>query len=138
VTNGLLWSNILLLFTLSLVPFSTAYLGEHHFSREATWLYLATMMGPSIAYAWLQSVIARTGAQGSGAQEYYAASSRKGLAATLIYGAGIPLTLVSPWLGIGCAVVVAILVSAAQPDRSAVRAGRLGVFAGWTSSPPAR
>jgi uncharacterized membrane protein len=66
-------------------------------------------MGPSIAYAWLQSVIARTGAQGSGAQEYYAASSRKGLAATLIYGAGIPLTLVSPWLGIGCAVVVAIL-----------------------------
>ncbi|CAN5356342.1 TMEM175 family protein [soil metagenome] len=109
VTNGLLWSNILLLFTLSLVPFSTAYLGEHHFSREATWLYLATMMGPSIAYAWLQSVIARTGARGSAAQEYYAASSRKGLAATLIYGVGIPLTLVSPWLGIACAVVVAIL-----------------------------
>lgn len=109
VTNGLLWSNMLLLFALSLVPFSTAYLGEHHFSREATWLYLATMMGPSIAYAWLQSVIARTGARGSAAQEYYAASSRKGLAATLIYGTGIPLTLVSPWLGIGCAVVVAIL-----------------------------
>ncbi|MFA5965696.1 MAG: TMEM175 family protein [Sphingomonas sp.] len=109
VTNGLLWSNMLLLFTLSLVPFSTAYLGEHHFSREATWLYLATMMGPSIAYAWLQSVIARTGARGNAAQEYYAASSRKGLAATLIYGTGIPLTLISPWLGIGCAVVVAIL-----------------------------
>jgi uncharacterized membrane protein len=109
VTNGLLWSNMLMLFFLSLVPFSTGYLGEHHFSRTATWLYLATMMGPSIAYAWLQAVIARTGAQGRAAQEYYAASTRKGLAATLIYGSGIPLTLVSPWLGIGCAVIVAIL-----------------------------
>ena len=36
VTNALLWSNILLLFALSLVPFSTSYLGEHHFSRAAT------------------------------------------------------------------------------------------------------
>ncbi len=31
VTNGLIWSNMLLLFALSLVPFSTSYLGEHHF-----------------------------------------------------------------------------------------------------------
>src|SRR6188768_983958 len=27
ITNGLLWSNIVLMFTLSLVPFATAYLG---------------------------------------------------------------------------------------------------------------
>ncbi len=109
VTNALLWSNMLLLFALSLVPFSTAYLGEHHFSREATWLYLVTMLLPSIAYAWLQAVISRTGKEGRAADEYYAASTRKGLAATLIYASGIPLTLISPWLGIGCAVIVAVL-----------------------------
>lgn len=109
VTNGLLWSNMLLLFTLSLVPFSTSYLGEHHFSREATWLYLTTMLLPSLAYAWLQNVINRTGQQGRGAEEYYAAATRKGVVATLIYAVGIPLTLVSPWLGIACAVIVAIL-----------------------------
>lgn len=109
VTNGLLWSNMLLLFTLSLVPFSTSYLGEHHFSREATWLYLTTMLLPSLAYAWLQNVINRTGQQGRGAEEYYAAATRKGVVATLIYAVGIPLTFVSPWLGIACAVIVAIL-----------------------------
>jgi uncharacterized membrane protein len=109
VTNGLVWSNMLLLFALSLVPFSTSYLGEHHFSREATWLYLATMLLPSLAYAWLQSVINRTGKQGRPAEEYYAAATRKGVAATLIYACGVPLTFVSPWLGIACAVVVAIL-----------------------------
>jgi uncharacterized membrane protein len=61
VTNGLVWSNMLLLFALSLVPFSTSYLGEHHFSREATWLYLVTMLLPAVAYTWLQSVIRETG-----------------------------------------------------------------------------
>ena len=35
VTNGLVWSNMLLLFALSLIPFSTSYLGEHHFDRNA-------------------------------------------------------------------------------------------------------
>jgi uncharacterized membrane protein len=109
VTNGLVWSNMLLLFALSLVPFSTSYLGEHHFSREATWLYLATMLLPSLAYAWLQNVINRTGKQGRGAEEYYAAATRKGVVATLIYALGMPLTFVSPWLGIACAVIVAIL-----------------------------
>ena len=109
VTNGLVWSNMLLLFALSLVPFSTSYLGEHHFSREATWLYLVTMLLPSLAYAWLQNVINRTGTQGERAREYYAATTRKGVAATSIYALGIPLTVLSPWLGIACAVVVAIL-----------------------------
>src|SRR3569623_1289998 len=109
VTNGLVWSNMLLLFALSLVPFSTSYLGEHHFSREAPWLYLGTMLLPSLAYAWLQNVINRTGKLGRPAEEFYAAATRKGGTATLIYACGVPLTYVSPWLGIACAVVVAIL-----------------------------
>ncbi|MFA6115792.1 MAG: TMEM175 family protein [Sphingomonas sp.] len=109
VTNSLIWSNILLLFALSLVPFSTAYLGEHHFSREATLLYLATMLLPSLAYMWLQSVIRRTGKQGPAAEAYYRSYSRKGRFAGLLYLAGIPLTFLSPWLGIACAGLVAIL-----------------------------
>jgi len=109
VSNGLLWSNMLLLFALSLVPFSTSYLGEQHFSREAVWVYLATMLLPALAYTWLQSVIKATGKQSRVAQEYYAASARKGMAANLIYTAGFPLSLASPWLGISCAVIVAVL-----------------------------
>ena len=109
VTNALVWSNMLLLFALSLVPFSTSYLGEHHFSREATWLYLATMLLPAVAYTWLQSVIRHTGKQGAGAQAYHSATIRKAIVATGTYALGIPLSLLSPWLGIACAVIVAIL-----------------------------
>lgn len=119
VTNGLLWSNILLLFALSLVPFSTSYLGEHHFSREATWLYLATMLFPAIAYTWLQSEIRCTGKHSPQAELYYTSSTRKGLFASALYTAGIPLTFLSPWLGIACAVIVAILwfLPASRIDR---------------------
>jgi uncharacterized membrane protein len=109
VTNALMWSNILLLFTLSLIPFSTAYLGEHHFSREATWLYLVSTLLPAIAYTWLQSNIRRTGRQDQAAAAYHRQTTRKGIAATLLYLSGIALTTISPWLGILCAAIVAVL-----------------------------
>jgi uncharacterized membrane protein len=108
VSNGLLWANIALLFALSLVPFATAYLGEHQFSRDATLLYMGTMMLPSFAYMWLQRVIRRTGAQDEAAQAYHTRTMRKGTAASIVYAVGIPLTFVSPWLGLGCAALVAI------------------------------
>ena len=108
VTNGLLWSNIWLLFSLSLVPFSTAYLGEHHFNRDATLVYLATMLFPSIAYVALQSIIRRTGNQGPASIAYHRQTTRKGIFAAIVYIAGAPLSFVSPWLGIACAALVAI------------------------------
>lgn len=109
VTNGLVWFNLLLLFALSLVPFSTAYLGGQHFSRDATLVYLVSMLLPALAYVPLQKIISATGAHGETAQRYHRRTVRKGVAAAVIYLAGIPLSFVSPWLGIACAGVVAIL-----------------------------
>jgi uncharacterized membrane protein len=109
VTNDLVWSNMLLLFALSLVPFSTAYLGEHHFDRNAVWLYLTTMLLPALAYTWLQSVIRRTGKQDPTSIAYHRQTSRKGMFASALYLSGIPLTFLSPWLGVACAALVALL-----------------------------
>jgi len=109
VTNALVWFNLALLFALSLIPFSTAYLGAQHFSRDATLLYLATMLFPALSYTPLQHVIRRTGAKSADAETYHRQTMRKGIAATLIYSAGVLLTFASPWLGIGCALLVAIL-----------------------------
>jgi uncharacterized membrane protein len=109
VTNGLVWFNLLLLFALSLIPFSTAYLGGQHFSRDATLVYLVSMLLPSLCYVPLQQVIRMTGAQGETAQRYHHQTVRKGAVATLLYLAGVPLAFVSPWLGIACAGFVALL-----------------------------
>jgi len=109
VTNGLVWFNLLLLFALSLIPFSTAYLGAQHFSRDATLVYLASMLLPGLAYVPLQQVITVTGSQTATAQTYHRQTTRKGIVAVAIYLLGVPLSFVSPWLGIGCALLVAIL-----------------------------
>jgi uncharacterized membrane protein len=109
VGNALVWLNLLLLFALSLIPFSTAYLGNMHFSRDATLVYLASMILPSLAYVPLQHVIRSTGSQSDAAETYNRQTTRKGVAALMIYIVGVPLTFVSPWLGIGAALLVAIL-----------------------------
>ncbi len=108
VTNALVWANLALLFGLSLVPFGTAYLGEHEFGPLATRLYLVTLILPSLGYVWLQRVIARTGAQHEAARAYHLQTTRKGYFAMAVYALGFALTFVSPWLGIGCAALVAV------------------------------
>ena len=109
VSNALIWSNMLLLFSLSLIPFSTSYLGEHHFSRDATLLYLATMLLPCAAYVWLQSTIRRIGSQSEAARTYHRQTMRKGALGTALYVLGLPLAFISPWLGIACAATVALM-----------------------------
>ena len=85
VTDGLVWSNIALLFALSLLPFSTAYLGAHFLDPFATTLYCFSLVLPALAYLWLQSVIAANGAQSETSLRYYRATGRKALFATACY-----------------------------------------------------
>ncbi len=108
VSNGLLWANIALLFTLSLVPFATAYLGSQHFSRPATLLYMLVMLLPSFAYGWLQRVIRRTGADHAEARHYHRRMGRKIVVASLIYLFGLVVALWSPAIGLACAALVAL------------------------------
>ena len=108
VTNSLLWSNIALLFTLSILPFTTAFVGKHLSSAFASAVYLASLLGPAGAYYWLQQVIQRSGAQDAETQSYHRATTRKGLAAAAIYALAIPLCYVSSGIGLTLAGLVAL------------------------------
>jgi uncharacterized membrane protein len=98
-----------LLFTLSLVPFATAYLGEHHFNRDATLLYLMVMLAPAVCYTHLQGAIRVHGHHSESAESYYRMTNRKGRVSMALYAAGLGLSFVAPVLGIGCAGGVAVL-----------------------------
>ncbi len=67
------------------------------------------MLLPSVAYMWLQSVIRRTGKQGPAAEAYYRQLWPQGQLRRVAVPGGHPLTFLSPWLGITCAGLVAIL-----------------------------
>ena len=65
VTGGILWANLHLLFWLSLVPFTTGWMGENRFAAAPSALYGFVLLMAGIAYTVLQSLIIRAGGAGS-------------------------------------------------------------------------
>src|SRR5215471_5275948 len=57
VTGGMLWANTHLMFWLSLIPFTTDWMGENHFSSLPTALYGAVLFLAAMAYWLLEQVI---------------------------------------------------------------------------------
>lgn len=57
VTGGILWANLHLLFWLSLIPFATAWIGEHHFAPIPMLFYGFVLLMCGIAYVLLQNLI---------------------------------------------------------------------------------
>src|SRR3569623_120948 len=65
VTGGILWANLDLLFWLSLLPFSTGWMGENQFARWPTVVYGYNLLACAIAYFILERrIIADQGANG--------------------------------------------------------------------------
>jgi uncharacterized membrane protein len=114
VNGGVLWANLHLLFWLSLVPWSTGWVGEHSFATLPLVVYGVLLLAAGIAYFVLQSLIIRL--QGAGSIVRTAVGrDLKGKASPLLYLLGIGLTLVNRWLGL--AVYVAVAVMWLVPDR---------------------
>ena len=59
VSAGILWSNLHLLFWLSLVPFVTGWMGENHFESMPVALYGFILLMAAVAYYMLQDQIKR-------------------------------------------------------------------------------
>jgi len=59
VTGGVLWANLHLLFWLSLIPFTTGWMGENHFSSVPLALYGFVLLMCAFAWWLLQSRLVR-------------------------------------------------------------------------------
>lgn len=60
VSASILWANMHLLFWLSLVPFSSGWMGENHFAAMPTALYGFVLLMAGFAYWLLQQAIIRS------------------------------------------------------------------------------
>jgi uncharacterized membrane protein len=60
VSGGMLWANLHLLFWLSLIPFTTAWMDENHYAAVPTALYGAVLLMAAIAYWILQHLIIKS------------------------------------------------------------------------------
>jgi uncharacterized membrane protein len=114
VNGTILWANMHLLFWLSLIPFTTGWLGENDFAELPAGLYGVSMLMPAIAYYVLQGCIVR--ANGSDHRLADALGRDvKGKISVVICLAGIGLAFVNHWLA--CAAYVALAWLWLIPDR---------------------
>ncbi len=109
VTGGVLWANLHLLFWLSLLPFSTGWMGENHFERWPTVVYGANLLFCALAYVVLQRRIIRHQGPDSPLAKAIAGDF-KGKASPVFYVAGIATAWwITPWVGMAFFVAVALM-----------------------------
>ena len=114
VNGAVLWANLHLLFWLSLVPFTTAWMGENHFAALPTAVYGGVLMLAGCAYSVLRATIIRC----NGAHSRLATATGndlKGKISVLLYAFAIPMAFFSPW--IAYSVYTAVAVIWICPDR---------------------
>jgi uncharacterized membrane protein len=114
ITGAVLWANLHLLFWLSLIPFTTAWMGENHFAAAPTALYGVVLLLCGTAYNILQRTIIARGAMRPEIAERLQ-QDRKGIASLILYSAAIPLAFVHPV--IAGAIYVAVVLMWLVPDR---------------------
>jgi uncharacterized membrane protein len=114
VRGPILWANLHLLFWLSLIPFTTAWMGENHFAAIPTACYGIALLAAAVAYYVLERVIIHD--QGR-ASLVAAAVGRdlKGKISPFLYLTGIGLSFVASWLGF--AIYSGVALMWLVPDR---------------------
>ncbi|MER9505328.1 TMEM175 family protein [Mesorhizobium sp. M0579] len=93
VDGRVLWANLNLLFWLSLMPATTAFMGENHFAPVPVAVYGIDLVLCAVAYTFLA-----TKALGN---------DRKGKISVALYAAAVPLAFVNQWIGVAIFVLVA-------------------------------
>jgi len=108
VDGLILWANLHLLFWLSIIPVTTAWMGQNLGAPLPTAIYGAALLMPAIAYVLLQrAIIHRHGTQSVLAEAL--GTDLKGKISPILYLAGIVLAFVNPWISIALYVLVAVI-----------------------------
>lgn len=108
VTGSMLWANLHLLFWLSLIPFTTGWMGENHFAAMPTALYGFVLLMAALAYWILQLRIIVSQGKDSIVKKAVG-HDWKGKLSPMLYATAILITFVSPWMAIAIYVLVALM-----------------------------
>jgi uncharacterized membrane protein len=114
VNGKILWANLHLLFWLSLIPFTTGWMGENHFDPLPTAMYGLVLLCAALAYTLLQNLIIRH----HGVDHILASAigkDWKGKVSLAFYIAAIPLAFLNQW--IACAFYIIVAAIWLIPDR---------------------
>ncbi len=97
VDGAILWANLFLLFWLSLVPFTTAWMGEHPTDAVPAALYGVSLLMAALGWLVMQTVIIRRQGPDSALKRAIGRRDYKGVISPFVYAAGIALSFVATW-----------------------------------------
>jgi len=101
-----LWANLNLLFWLSLIPATTAFMGENHFAPIPVAVYGVDLVLCGVAYRILVTKLHHL----HGNETAFAkalGSDRKGKISVVLYITAVLLTFVNQWIGVAIYFLVA-------------------------------
>jgi uncharacterized membrane protein len=108
VNGRILWANLHLLFWLSLLPFTTGWMGENHFAPLPTALYGVVQLLAGVAYLILElTIVAHHGPQSRLGTAV--GKELKGKMSLVLYTAAVPLAFVNQWISLALYVAVALM-----------------------------
>jgi uncharacterized membrane protein len=108
VNGAILWANLHLLFWLSLVPFTTGWLGEEPRAPVPAAAYGVVLLAAAIAYTILaRLIIALQGPHSVLARAL--GPDRKGKISLALYGVAIVISFVDPWIADAMYATVALI-----------------------------
>jgi uncharacterized membrane protein len=119
VSGATLWSNLNLLFWLSLFPFVTGWMGENHFAPLTVVVYGVVLILAALSYTVLVAALLRCH-PGDSVLAHAIGRDRKGKISLLLYAIGIALAYWQSWLGVAVYAIVAAIWFV--PDRRIERA----------------
>jgi uncharacterized membrane protein len=108
INGTILWTNLHLLFWLSLIPFVTGWMGENHFAMWPVAMYGFVFIMAAVAWSILSSAIIRHNGKESKLAKAYG-RDWKGKISLIIYSIAIILTFINRWIGFSLYIVVALM-----------------------------
>jgi uncharacterized membrane protein len=108
VDGRVLWANLHLLFWLSLVPFTTGWMGENQFAPLPVALYGAMLFMSAIAYTMLEKALIVCNPSDA-VITMALTKERKGIASAVMYLLAVPAAFLHVWLSFILYILVAVL-----------------------------
>src|SRR5450631_1012963 len=95
INASIIWSNLNLLFWLSLIPFATGWMGENHYATNTVVLYACLLLVCGISFTILQLCIQRITRNNPKLTEAFAAVMQKGIFSVVCYVLAIAFAYVN-------------------------------------------
>lgn len=108
INGNIMWANLFFLFTLSLTPVSTGWMGEHNFEKNTSILYGIILMFNAISYSILSYFIAKKEGKDSDFVKAIGNETKEKVSIVL-YILGIAASFYQPYVALGFYYIVALL-----------------------------